>query len=68
MKNFFINLTLIFFISSCASFLITEDLSPPPTDYWKQVYQELNTSDAGISNIMIQIALDQTAKIVTLLL
>ena len=47
MKNFLINLTLIFFISSCTSFVSTEDLPPPPTDYWKQVYQELNTSDGG---------------------
>jgi len=47
MKNFLINLTLIFLISSCASFASTEDLSPSPTDYSKQVYQELNTSDGG---------------------
>jgi len=26
---------------------IFKELPPPPVDYWKQVYQELNTSDGG---------------------
>ena len=68
-KQYLRNLTYLF----CWNFSLTlgfyysvfKKLPPPPFDYWKQVYQELNTSDGVISNIMIQTVMVQMEQIVT---
>ena len=46
-KSYVFILLGIFSLTLGFYYVSFKELPPPPFDYWKQVYQELNTSDGG---------------------